>query len=264
MRLNDYEGIALTSLESKTGQAELWTKNLSRAHELAYLLILSRSGKILDQKGFHKLHAMAVVKNQRALVLSMDSGGGKSTIAWNLCQNFGFRLLSDDTPLFDDQAGLWSFPLRLGLSEVCVKDGGIDQAHIYELERREYGLKKLLSVEHVAYEKVGVRFEEMILVFARRASHGKFRARQLSVVEIIIHLIRPMLIGIGLPIIFEYFWENGIEDFFTKAKIALKRMKAIWNLARQVRAYEVTLGNDLEESCRCLDELVISSSLKQR
>ena len=109
-RFNDYYGKALTvyNYESETGT--IYTDSLDRLHELTYLMLLSRVGKKLDLKGFHKIHAFGVVKNQCAILGIMPMKGGKSTHFLEFLKDKQTQPLSDDTPLITRWGKIKPFP----------------------------------------------------------------------------------------------------------------------------------------------------------
>jgi hypothetical protein len=64
-------------------RASIYATSAERLHELAYLYLLSKSGEHLDRIGLHRVHALGVVsrKTGGAVLMPMDSGTGKSTLA---------------------------------------------------------------------------------------------------------------------------------------------------------------------------------------
>lgn len=257
LRYNDYYGKALTIVDSDARTGEIYTESLNLAHELIYLMVLSKTGKALELQGWHKIHAMGVVKNKTALMLSMDSGGGKSTLCYEfLCDDY--LLLSDDCPLIDNEGRVFSFPIRLGVSPHTKANSEFGEGQLYELERMEYGVKTLLDASQVAVHPLSEPIDRIVCVFGVRSEVGKWSSQKLPLVDVGIELIRPLLIGVGLPIIFEYFWEKGSKDFFTKSRIALRRIYCAWSFAKRASFYRVALSGDLEKDKENLEKLFTS------
>ena len=80
LRFNDYYGKALTQYNYDKELGIIQTKDKDLLHEISYLMILSRVGKKLDKKGYHKMHAMGVAYRRTALIIMMPMKGGKSTL----------------------------------------------------------------------------------------------------------------------------------------------------------------------------------------
>lgn len=80
IRYNDYYGKLFSIYDYDNDTCEIYSTDNSKSHEILYLLIHSRVGKKLDLMGLHRVHAMAVRKDGKTLVVMMPSGGGKSTL----------------------------------------------------------------------------------------------------------------------------------------------------------------------------------------
>ena len=78
IRFNDYYGKALTIYNYEHELGEIYSNDLHKLHEICYLSILSRVGKKLDMRGYHKVHAFGIVKNGKALMGVMPGKGGKN------------------------------------------------------------------------------------------------------------------------------------------------------------------------------------------
>ncbi len=75
----------------------------------------------------HRVHALALAVDRRAMLVLLPMGGGKSTLGAELLRHPDVQLLSDDSPLVDRAGRVHAFPLRLGLLPGHEKDdsGGV-------------------------------------------------------------------------------------------------------------------------------------------
>lgn len=74
------------------------------------------------------LHAAAVARDQRCLVISAPSGVGKSTLCWTLCHN-GFSYMSDElAPIDLDSMQAYGYPHAVCLKRATEGAPGIPAA----------------------------------------------------------------------------------------------------------------------------------------
>jgi hypothetical protein len=250
VRFNDYYGKLLSVYDYNRDICSLYSIDIQRSHEILYLLIQSRVGKALDLIGLHRLHAMGVRKNDQDFIFVSDSGVGKSTLLTHfLASDESLEFLSDDCPLVDENGRVYSFPIRLGASS--EKSLKLLSERIYQLEREQFGLKYLLSTSEIKNTLALSSAHKTTLAFGYRRD-GPCSIKRLSWVGCLWRLFKPMVIGIGLPMILEYWWELGSEDFVRKARIGLKRFYSAIHLSFKAEALIVAIGNDPDENVRTI------------
>lgn len=243
-RTCSYPSGAYSQINFKTNEALIEASELHAAHELAYLLILSRVGKLLDLKGLHRLHGAAFVIEHRLCVLAFSSGIGKSTLLAHVIddqkdqQEGSFSLYSDDSPLVDRKGRVYPFPLRLGFESSSGLPEFFQNKPSYKLRRHHYGEKVLFSIESLPLTfKDG--YEESFLVLGNRGKASS--VRKISSFGVSRQLFMEGVVGFGLPILFEYFWEPGVKDFFRKTYIALSRALSLMTFTLKAQKYRLTL-----------------------
>lgn len=261
IRYNDYYGELLSEMNFKKEEAILYSLNLDKMHEIAYLIILSRVGKKLDLMGLHKLHAFAVSYDDLALVCMMPTRGGKSTLLMELLKNPKIKIISDDIPLINRAGQVLGFPMKIGLdslpAELSVSD---PDNNIYEMKRSQYGTKKLISLQGLSHkvESLDKKFSSIILVEAFRHNSEKSLLVKSSLLKTSKGLFKHGVIGFGLPMILEYFWEFGISDFLKKTFIFFSRALSFLRLSLRSKKYILFLGREpklaAEEIIRSLIE----------
>ena len=253
--LNDYYGVALSILDLNQQIAEVYSENRERLYEIAYLLILSRSGKFMDRLGFHKLHGFGVSHDGMAYVGMMPSKGGKTTLFLDLIKNNKeFGIISDDTPVFDMFGKVYSFPLRVGVEAAedlppeLLKDS-------YQIDRAQWGKKTLLPLTSFP-NKITEPTSNITLLTFVRVYDKSCSIEKCSFLEMFINLQTHMVVGIGLPMILEYFLELNMKDFFRLATIFCKRIISAFTLCLFSQRYKVYLGNDTEINFKIIDSFI--------
>ena len=260
IRYNDYHGKLLSIYNYSKEEGFLWSQDIQKLHEITYLLILSRTGKILDLQGFHKVHAMGIIYRGNCLIGMMNSGVGKSTLLKELLYDKEVEFLSDDTPLVDREGVFHPFPLRLGFNEypkgLAIKN---PEKNIYRLQREFYGQKTLVCIDGLS-NPMAHHYRRLIIFEGRQIKGDRTIIRKQYRFLFFCSLLKHMVIGVGLPIIFEYFWRSGLYDFYTKTQIALKRLKTAWILVIQHDSYTIGLGENNKGNAERVKKFINSLS----
>lgn len=244
IRVCDYTGDGLAVVNFKENQAKIYANDIHRLHELTYLFILSRVGKELDLLGFHRLHGMAVVRNDILYFGMMPTGGGKTTLLSYLLSEGSYSLYSDDSPLIDRQGRVYPFPIRLGFEAGGKRPLSFNTVYHYELERKEYGIKQLYSFADLKVN-IGGEYKQVIL-FKGEKGHQKPFLKEVGNMSIFPFVFEQGIIGVGLPILIEHFWEFGLLDFYQKTKIFVSRLIGLSRFLIKARVYSFKMGPDIE------------------
>lgn len=233
----------LLRFDFETNHGEVFATDINLLHELTYLGVLSRVGKLHDLVGLHRIHAMGVTNRKHAFVGIGDSGIGKSTTFLHLLER-GFSFLSDDTVLIEDDV-IRPFPIRVGLDKELGNS-------VTQLKRRRYGTKFLYDFsEKVASEN---HSDKIFILFKKTANNPRVRPARIT--EIYKYLFKYLVIGVGTPQVFELFWESGPRDFYIKTSIFLKRLRCAWKqLDKDFYVYETSQD---QKSLDALDEFINS------
>lgn len=245
-RYCDYYGEALSRINFSKNEVLITGQSVERLHEVAYLVILSRVGKILDLKGLHKLHAFAILfKENIAFVCMMPTKGGKSTLLSELLKDPRVKMLSDDIPFIDSVGKLRPFPIKIGFNQE-PQDLEVEspEENIYTMTRQSHGLKYLVSTKGLGKKVVSEGcFSRIILAEGFRFSSKDFRIEESSWMQTFKGLLKHGVVGVGSPIVIEYFWQSGIRDFFIKTKIFFLRLIAFINLCTRAKKIRLLCGS---------------------
>jgi hypothetical protein len=251
IRYNDYYGEAVSILNYQSSEAVLYSEDINRLHEVTFLLILSRVEKALDLHGLHKIHAFGVTYNGTNLIGQMPSKGGKTTLLTNLIKNPDVKILSDDTPLITRDGRVLPFPLRIGVDKLDP-ELQVRSECLYEISRKQYGKKTLIDIKGLRNGISSGSIYPTVLFYGVRRSDTHCEITPCSKLEMVGPLVKNMVVGIGLPMVLEYFLETGIADLIRKTRIILSRSIAMLGLLARSKTYKVSLGTDIAANTRML------------
>ncbi len=262
VRYCDYYGELLVVMDTKHNSAKVYSKTLSRIHEVCYLLILSRIGKAMDLKGLHKLHAFSVSYKDLAIVCMMPMKGGKSTLLMQFLKDERFKIISDDIPIINLIGEILPFPIKIGLSDLPGNLKVIDpERNYYTMDRGNYGKKQLLCLDGLPgrVESIDKKFHKVILIEAFRYNSKTSILKNAGICGSAKGLFKHGVIGFGLPMVIEYFWEKGIEDFLRKAKIFFLRMFGFTSLLFRAKRMKLFLGKNPQEASEVIIQYVVDN-----
>jgi hypothetical protein len=257
LRYNDFYGKGISLFNYKEERAQIYYTQINQLHEMIYLLILSRSGKYMDRNGLHKIHACAVNKNDMNLVLMMPSKGGKTTTFIELLKDNDMNIISDDTPVVNIRGELKSFSLRLGVENKNILRASfpyIAEKDIYNFERVHYSCKYLLATTKLR-NKINVS-QNTILIAGFRSTNTEPKIYSVSKISMYKELITHMVIGIGLPMIIEYFLENSIRDSIRNVKILVSRNLSAFRLLMKSECYFLETSSNIKSNTELIKKLL--------
>lgn len=245
IRYCDYYGKAASVIDFKNEEATVFGTNFDKVHEIVYLMVLSRAGKLLDIRGHHKLHAFAVGFKDMAFVCMMPSKGGKSTLLVELLKDSRIKMISDDIPLINWKGEVLPFLLKIGLNEIPADLNVLNkEENIYSMKRELHGEKILVCTKGIEEKLVdnGQIFSRIILAEAFRFNSTQSKILPSSWRKTFKGLFKHGIIGIGSPIIIEYFWESGLSDFILKTWIFCRRFIAFLTLSLRSKRVMIYAG----------------------
>lgn len=259
VRYNDYYGKALSIMDYQNEAAKIYYNDDDFIHELVYLIVLSRTGKMLDRKGLHKIHACGVHKDGKNILFMMPSKGGKTTLFCELIGDERIDIISDDTPLINQKGEILPFALRVGSDSkdfLLKKFPYLDEEDLTLFKRENYSKKYLLGLTKLK-NKIQTG-KKTILVQGFRSSFDKPRVKKIGSFRMLKHTLEHMVVGIGLPMVVEYFLRNTFKDHFVNLTIFASRLKAAINLVFFSENYELYCSQDIaankEKILELLDE----------
>jgi hypothetical protein len=250
-RYIDYHGRALGILDEAASHLKLYSEDPELLYEAAYLFLLSRIGQGLDKLGLHRLHALGVEVNGRAVLVLLPMGGGKSTLALHLMNLPGVRLISDDSPWIDRRGRALAYPLRIGL--LPGSEHSIPQHQRRVIQRMEFGPKHLVNFSYFE-DRVCPAAEPGAVFIGARSLQPDCRIEEIGMREALRPMIANGVIGLGLFQGLEFILHSSALELAKKTGLGLSRARNCWRLLRRSHLYRVHLGSEAELNARTVLE----------
>ena len=249
----DYSGRALGTLRKDTGELNVYSLDFDLLYEVAYLFLLSQVGERLDARHLHRVHALGFVTGDRAGLVLLPMGGGKSTLATHLLRHPEVKLLSDDSPLLAADGTLKPFPLRIGI--LPGSESGYAREQLRTIQRMEFGPKLLVRYEHFK-TRIAPEAASSVIFLGRRSLATECRIERCSRWRALRALLPNCVIGLGLFQGMEFVFNRGRGELFAKVRVAISRLRNCIALVRRSETTVVVLGRDSEANARAVLEFM--------
>jgi hypothetical protein len=251
----DYFGRALAVYDRAREVFVVEGEDEHLVHEAAYLFLLSRIGRHLDQSRLMRLHALGLSVPQGAVLVLLPSGGGKTRLALRALRDPDVKLISEDTPVLDPQGIVYPFPLRIGVNETDA-DLLPSNGEVHRIVRLEYGPKLLLSTasfaDRIEREPRPLRH----LVLGRRWLNGGGSLTPLPRRALIAPLVRDGVVGVGVAQMIEYVLRQGARDFLGQSGVAVGRALICARALARTQAWQLELSRDQQQNWDALAPLL--------
>lgn len=247
----DYFGKALAVYDRRAGVVEATTTDAHLLTEIVYLTILSRVSELLEERGLHRVHALAIERNGEAALFLMPSGCGKSTLALQLLQSESdLRILAEDSPFVDAQGRVHPFPLRIGVLGDVPR--GIDPKHVTEQRRMEFAPKRLISLDAFPGRFAAEPARARLVFLGHRHTRPGCRFQPATTRTTWKELARHMIIGVGLYQGVEFLLSSSLRDLVQMRRRMVSRVRAAHALTRAADIFELDLGPGPEANARSI------------
>lgn len=256
IRWNDYFGKALVQFDFLKESAVVYAQDLDALHEIIYLVTLSRVGKGLDLQGLHRIHAMSAIIKNVSVTCSMHMGNGKTSLLLESLKDPKTVWLSDDSPLISKNGEAFSFPLRIGVTPSWLEQHQASAKHLdfsqmYEISRMKYGRKHLIPVGGISNPIASKAvFPQLILLGVK--TNNACQVKPIAAWRAFPILFLNLNIGLGLPMMREYFFEPGLKSPLKVIKIFFSRALTVLKLMRQSRFAYAQLSPDPSNNLKVL------------
>ncbi|MDR4496056.1 MAG: hypothetical protein R3B74_16900 [Nitrospirales bacterium] len=194
--------------------------------------------ELLKGQGLYTIHATALEKSGRGVLIPGYSGRGKTTACISLLRS-GYRCLSDDHPLLKIENGMMevlAFPEKVDVTENSLK-------FFPELRENSRGkiyqglLKRYFHIEDFFSEGTGKSCDPALLIFPQVVNRATSYVERVSKREALEEI---------LP--------HGLLVY--EKTIARKEFQALSHLIRKVDSYRLYFGRDVLELHRVIDPLL--------
>jgi hypothetical protein len=253
-RFIDYHGRALGIQEEGTGNLRLYSRDLDLLYEATYLYLLSQVGQHLDRRGLHRIHALGVVVKNRAVLVLLPMGGGKSTLALHLLRHPEVKILSDDSPFIDRHGHVLAYPLRLGL--LPGSEHTVPPEHRRFITRMEFGPKYLVNYNYFQ-DRVAASAEPGLLLIGARTPAAVCRIDQVGRLAGLRACIANCVVGVGLFQGLEFILRSSGWELLKQTRLGMSRLWNCNQMLRRSRVCRVHLGRDPELNARTILEFAL-------
>jgi hypothetical protein len=250
-RYIDYHGRGLGIRDESTGSFTLYSHDRDLLYEAGYLYALAEAGRRLDKSKLHRIHALGVVVKNRAALVLLPMGGGKSTLALELMKYPEVRLLSDDSPYIRRDGHVLAYPLRLGLLPGSERE--IPPDHRRLINRMEFGPKHLVNYNYFRH-RVQASAPPGVVFIGSRILEPVCRVEIARRSEALRACIANCVVGVGLFQGLEFILQASGWELLRKTGVGFSRLLNCAALVRRSRVCRIYLGSDPGENARTLVE----------
>jgi hypothetical protein len=254
-RIIDFSGRGLGIFDAKEGRFRIASEDPHLVYEAAYLFLLSQIGQALDNRGLHRLHALAMSHRGRAILVLLPMGGGKSTLGASLLRQSEMSILSDDSPIIDRGGNVFAFPLRIGMLK--GQEHEIPEEHRRFVHRMEFGPKFLVNYSYFA-DRVVDRAKPGIVLLGRRTLAREGRVEKAPYTAAMRDMVPNMIVGLGLFQGLEYLLERSSREIAGKVGLGLSRLRNAHALVKGSATYLFHMGRDPDANARMIMDLAKS------
>lgn len=243
----------------ESGECDIYCNDPAIAFEVAYLVLLSAVGEVLDRRGLHRVHGMGICREGRGILFLGTSGVGKSSLAMEFLKESGSRILSDDTPLVEESGGMLAFPQRIALKEAPQVDGRFFR----KFARTQFGEKFVVGAEYFK-DRVQPTVLTDAIVYLRRQGGESIQLKELPRFRLFLLLVRWLVIGHETPQIWQLYLRLSPLSLWWKSRILVSRFKCAWTMSRRCRPWRVDLGSSARVSADQLKHWISDGTLQTR
>lgn len=246
-RIIDFLGQALSFYKVKDKIIDIYCDNQDQLYEIFCLSFGSLVGEELDKKSFHRLHCLALEKDNQATVLLLPPGAGKTTLALKFLNHNRINILSEDILLFKN-GRFHNLNFRWGTRDMSWSDHG-------RLIKKEKHHNKILlnskdfNISETA--KLGS------LILGRKTLSSENEIKKVSKFKLLMPLIKSMVLGLELQQSLAYFLLRNYKDKFDKFGIGLSRLLALFSVLLRSQTYEFRFSGDIEENYKELEKFIM-------
>ncbi len=245
----DYHGKALRIFNLRKKQYRIFSESTDLRYEISYLTILSVVGQFLDSRHIHRVHALGISQNGKAILILLPEKGGKTTLALRLLRSGQVKLLSEDSPLLTRHGEVLPFPLRLGIFPGGELD--IPQKYLRPVNLMRVGTKILVDLDYFA-DKISSACQPGIILLGERLLSCGAKIEPASRFSASKEFIKNSVVGLGLHQGMEYLLGRSIWGTIGNSGLALSRLANSFNVLSHSKIYRYQIGHDPERNHQVL------------
>ena len=243
MTFIDYFGKGLLIIDHHTNIYKIFCAHAQLRHEIVFLTILSLVGQNIDSKNIHRIHGLGLEIHNKALLLLMPSGGGKTTLLLEMLKNDSIKLISEDSPLIDQSGNALPFPIRIGISQED-KPSDIPDEQMHLIHRMEFEPKYVMDTAFLKHKLTTKPVKVRYILCGTRCLGASASISPLSKYAALKELITNSVVGVGLFQGIEFLLQRGVWELLKKSGVLFSRLKSACTILFASRTYTFVLGCD--------------------
>jgi len=225
--------------DPRSGETTIWTDGDMSEHlwALSHPLLTIPLIEVLKRRERYSVHAAALARHGKGLVIAGSSGSGKSTLALALARA-GFDFMGDDMLFLVRQSGglrALALPEAFDLTDHSVSLFP-ELGDLLALPRKPGWPKHQLWVDERFGAKIAWQAEPKVLIFPRVAPSGKSSLRPMERSEAVFELVPNILL--------------------TESRSSQQHLDALTELVKSSACYRLETGTDFDELARRLEALL--------
>jgi len=245
----DFHGRGLRIFNLKQKEYQIFSENADLRYEISYLTVLSAVGQFLDSRHIHRVHAVGLSYNGKAILILLPEKGGKTTLALRLLQSEQIKLLSDDSPLLNRHGEVLPFPLSPGI--LPGGELGIPTRYLHPVNLARVGTKIRVDLDYFA-DKIGSTCQPSVILLGERTLGYESRIEPVPKLSAAKEFIKNSVVGLGLAQGMEYLLGRNIWETLGKMGLALSRLNNSLKVLSRCRVYRYVIGHDAERNHKVL------------
>lgn len=254
----DYHGQGLRIFNLRSKKYQIFSESADLRYEISYVTILSAVGQFLDSRHIHRVHALGISRNGKAVLILLPEKGGKTTLALRLLRSGQVQLLSEDSPLLTSKGEILPFPLRMGI----LPKGEIDipTKYLRRVNFMRVGTKILVDLDYFA-DKIGTICQPGVILLGERALGYESRIEPLSKLSAAKELVKNSVVGLGLAQGMEYLLGRSPLETLGKTGLAFSRLNNCLKVLTRSEVHRYVIGHDSERNHQVLQNFLKNLNL---
>lgn len=252
----DYSGYSLVIYDKKSSVCDIYSGDYELLHEICYMAALSLINEKLDKRHIHRVHGLGLAVDNKAVLILLDIGGGKTTLAMGLfTSGENIKLISEDSPLLNPQGEVLPFPIRIG---VCPQEvpPAIPKKYQRYFAREESGPKILIDIEYFKEKICHNPCQPSIIIIGRRVLGREPSIKAASKYLALKEFLKNSVIGLGLYQGIEYVFQKGPKEIVRKIPLGISRLNNALKAINRSKTFEFYLSPAKDKNSQLLIEFL--------
>jgi hypothetical protein len=225
------------------------------ARRAGFDFALARISAHLDARGMPRLHGLGLTGAGGGVVVMLPSGGGKTTLALRALREDGVKLLSEGSPVIDQQGLLHPLPFPLWVRDSAPEAAALPLEHVRRVAG-ELSDPRILEVSAFA-DRVETKPRPLVhVVLGRRSLGDRSWLEPLPRRAAIPTLLRDSVVGFGFFQGAEFLLRHGLRDLRHHVGPMSTRARACRAGLRHAQVWQLTLGRDREGNWQAIEPLL--------